>query len=756
MKHIITFMVVFTLNLTAISISAADQHTITLPTTSGKLTITPLNDNSVRVRYMEGNPYQVEELLYTQQVAAPKPKLSQSGNITRVKLKNMTVEYDRTTQSLRFYDRKGKIVLAEQPGGRSVSTSSTTMPDGQKLLDVQQSFISPADEYLYGTGQFQDGYLNIRALTRRLTQVNTQIAIPFVMSSKGYGLLWNNYGLTDFNPSTQSQRLNATDEGGNVIEVDATSTTGNQRERRVSDTFKADITLAHSGTYSFLLDVGQTMARKLYLAIDGKPVIDLNNTWLPPTGSVRLEMTQGRHTLEVKGVRGDRPTVSWRLDNGTTVLHSPVASALDYTVFVGSADEIVASYRQLTGPAPAMLDDMLGYVHCRERYNTQAELLENAREFKQRGIPLNVIVQDWQYWGKYGWNAMQFDEDRYPDPAAMTRELHSMNVKFMLSVWSKVDVNSTLGKEIRSRGYYIDGTDWVDFFNPDAAAFHWQNFRDKLLKPYDIDVWWFDATEPENDDLRNRLVANRTVPGEVYRNVYPLKVINTMYNGLVADDKPRTPAILTRSAFSGMQRYGVVVWSGDVGNDMDCLRRQIAGGLNYSACGMPWWTYDAGGFFRPGNQYTDAAYQERMIRWIQAAVFMPIMRVHGYMSRTEPWRYQPETEARFIKCIKERTAMHDYVADIARRVSSEAYTPMRPLIFDFANDPEALKQEGQYMFGPLYLVCPITQEGVSEWKVYLPKNKKGWTDHYTGQHYDGGQYVTVPVTLDHIPVFERK
>ena len=151
MKHIITFMVVFTLNLTAISISAADQHTITLPTTSGKLTITPLNDNSVRVRYMEGNPYQVEELLYTQQVAAPKPKLSQSGNITRVKLKNMTVEYDRTTQSLRFYDRKGKIVLAEQPGGRSVSTSSTTMPDGQTLLDVQQSFISPADEYLYGT-----------------------------------------------------------------------------------------------------------------------------------------------------------------------------------------------------------------------------------------------------------------------------------------------------------------------------------------------------------------------------------------------------------------------------------------------------------------------------------------------------------------------------------------------------------------------------------------------------------------------------
>ncbi len=728
---------------------------VSIPVNGGNLTIIPLNDNSARVVYTQGRTYPLDELIYIEHVVVPRYKVTTKGDVTTIKQKRLVVEYDRAADRLTFIDQKTGKVLEEQAHSRKVGLSQTSI-QGYDLLDVQQSFVSPQEEYIFGTGQFQDGYLNIRALTRRLTQVNTQIAIPFIMSSKGYGLLWNNYGLTDFNPSTHSQQLNATDEAGNVIEVDATSTNGNQRERRVSDTFKADIVIPQSGTYSFLLDVGQSMARKLYLAIDGKAVIDLNNTWLPPTGSVRIEMVQGRHEVEVRGVRGDHPTVSWRLDDGTTVLHSPVAAALDYTVFVGSADEIVASYRQLTGPAPDMLDDMLGYVHCRERYNTQAELLDNAREFKKRGIPLNVIVQDWQYWGKYGWNAMQFDEDRYPDPAAMTRELHSMNVKFMLSVWSKVDVNSTLGKELRNRGYYIDGTDWVDFFNPDAAAFHWHNFRDKLLKPYDIDVWWFDATEPENDDLRGRFVANRQIPGEIYRNVYPLKVIHTMYNGLTADDHPRTPAILTRSAFSGMQRYGVVVWSGDVGNDMDCLRRQIAGGLNYSACGMPWWTYDAGGFFRPGNQYTDADYQERMIRWIQTAVFMPIMRVHGYMSRTEPWNYLPDTETRFINCINERTAMHDYVADIARRVSHEGYTPMRPLIFDFPTDTEALRQDTEYMFGPTYLVCPITEEHVTQWRVYLPANPKGWRDHYTGITYQGGQYITVPVTLDHIPVFERK
>lgn len=732
-----------------------DKYGITIKTNQKTLRLIPLSDNAVRVKLITnaGTPTQLEELIYTESIPSPKWKTQSSPKIVRVTLKGMSVVYNKLTDQLCFYDKKGNKVLEEQADtGRKLQATNV---EGMPFYDIQQSFLSPEDEYLYGTGQFQDGYLNIKGLTRRLTQVNTQIAIPFILSNKGYGLLWNNYGLTDFNPSTESIKPSGTDEVGNVIEVNTTSTTGNLHERRVSDTFKATIDLKESGEYAFLLDVGQTMARKLYLAIDGKAVIDMNNMWLPPTGSAKIILEKGKHDITVKGMRGDSPTVSWRKNDGLTVFHSPIASGIDYTVFVGSADKVIASYRQLTGKAPLMPDYMLGYVHCRERYNTQAEILADAHKFKEKNIPIDVIVQDWQYWGKYGWNALRYDEDRYPDPAKMVSELHDMNIKYMLSVWSKADKNSVYGKELQQRNYYIPGTDWIDFFKPEAAAFHWQNFRDKLLKPYNIDIWWFDATEPENDDLKNHRVGNNQVPGEIYRNVYPVKVIGTMFDGLKQDDAGRTPTILTRSAFSGMQKYNVVTWSGDVGNDMDCLRRQIAGGLNYMSTGMAWWTYDAGGFFRPGNQYTDKSYQERMLRWIETSVFLPIMRVHGYMSNTEPWNYLPETEKIFTDCINERHTLLPYIKQCAKKVSEEGYTIMRPLVFDFPTDSEALSQDTEYMFGPKYLICPITAEGISEWKVYLPKNKKGWDDHYTHQHYEGGQYVTVPVTLNHIPVFER-
>lgn len=748
---ILTAVILFT----TATATSAQTDAISIKVDEGQMTITPLNDNAVRIRVTSPGttPPTLEELIYTENVPQPTYKVSNRKGTIIVKQAGMSTRFDPQTQTLQFLDHKGHAVLTEATGGRHLSHPADN-PAG--MCNASQEFISPAGEHLYGTGQFQDGYLDISELTRRLTQVNTQISIPFVLSSMGYGLQWNNYGLTNFNPTEQTVTLNPTDQVGNVIEVDATSTTGNVRERRVSDTFKGTLSITRPGTYSFLLDVGQAMARKLYLAIDGTPVIDLNNTWLPPTGSAKVELTAGNHQIEVHGVRGDHPTLSIRQVKGINQWQSPVATAIDYTVYVGTADNVIASYRQLTGPVPPINPSMLGYVHCRERYNTQDEIIATAHRFRSSGIPLDVIVQDWQYWGKYGWNAMQFDEDRYPDPAALTRTLHSMDIKFMLSVWSKVDRNSTLGAEIARRQYYIGSTDWVDFFKPEAAAYHWQNFRDKLLKPYDIDAWWFDATEPENDDLHGRQIGNDRLPGDVYRNVYPLKVIHTMYHGLLQDDSDRTPTILTRSAFSGMQRYGAIVWSGDVGNDLDCLRRQIIAGLGYVATGLPWWTYDAGGFFRPSNQYTDTVYQQRMIRWIQASVWLPVMRVHGYMSRTEPWNYLPDTERRFIACINERKALEDYLTQCAARVSNEGYTLMRPLVFDFPDDAEALRQETQYMFGPTYLVCPITQEDVNQWRVYLPRNKRGWTHHYTRRHYDGGQYITVDVDMEHIPVFERE
>ena len=213
--------------------------------------------------------------------------------------------------------------------------------------------------------------------------------------------------------------------------------------------------------------------------------------------------------------------------------------------------------------------------------------------------------------------------------------------------------------------------------------------------------------------------------------------------------------ILTRCGFAGIQRYGSAMWSGDVGNDWETFRRQITAGLGMQAAGIPWWTYDAGGFFRPQNQYTDSAYIERMLRWIETAVYLPLMRVHGYMSNTEPWNYGKEAQGIIAQCLQERYHLMPYIKRCAKAVSEEGGTLMRPLVFDFANDAEALKQKYEYMFGPSLLISPVTEPGVTKWTTYLPKNVEGWTDYHTGKHYDGGQYVTTAVTKAYIPVFIR-
>lgn len=527
------------------------KEKVVLELKQGLLSLIPLNQNAVRVQFSQPGSAPMEELIYTEKLPVPEYEVTEDKQSLVLSLDGISVEFDKGTEVLTFKDANKRIILQEKVGGRFMKVSSV---QNEPTYQVEQRFVSPKDEYIYGTGQFQDGYLNIRGLTRRLTQVNTQISIPFILSSKGYGLLWNNYGLTDFNPADQFVELTPTNASGEAVTVNTTGTSGNVRETRQTYSFTASVDVPRSGSYSLLLDVGQRMARKYYLVIDGQKIVDVNNLWLPPTTSAIVELTAGKHDIEVQGERNDKPVLYWRPVSEETVFRSSVAQMLDYTVFAGNGDEVIASYRELTGPAPMMPLWSLGYIHCRERYNTQAELLENAREFRERKLPIDMIVQDWQYWGKYGWNAMKFDEDRYPDPGSMMKELHEMDVRLMISVWSKIDAQSEVGKQAKEKGYYIPGSDWIDFFNPDAAAFYWQNFRTGLLK-YGIDAWWQDATEPENDDLQNRRINREQTPGEVYRNVYPMYVSKTIYEGLRQDDPDRRAMIFTRSGFSGMQRY---------------------------------------------------------------------------------------------------------------------------------------------------------------------------------------------------------
>jgi alpha-D-xyloside xylohydrolase len=730
--------------------TAGDRGVISLPVEGGRLTVQPLLDNAVRVRFSRDDAPEAPSLILSEKVARPAFQIRESAQSITLELSQLHAAVDRATGAISFTDAAGRVLLRELPGTRRVVASEV---HGEPTWAVAQAFDSPTEERLFGLGQFQDGFLNVRDLPRRLTQVNTQIAIPVVVSSRGFGLLWHNYGLTEFDPADDSIPLTAEEAAGASSAVDVTTTEGTRHEVRHESVFAGRFTVARAGRQAFFLDVGQKMARRWHVEIDGHVVVDFENLWLPPTTSWFTDLSAGEHSVRVTGVKEDRPVLSHRAARAVTEFRSPVADAIDYVFIAGDGDRITAAYRQLTGPVPMMPRWALGYIHCRERYKTQTELLENAAEFRARHLPMDVIVQDWQYWGRYGWNAMRFDEAEYPDPAAMVRTLHEQHTRLMLSVWSKIDPASELGREFVERNYFIPGTQWVDFFNPAAAAFYWESFRTRLL-PLGIDAWWLDATEPENDDL----VGRRTYAGagERLRNSYPLLVSRTVYEGLRRDASDRRAVILTRSAFPGQQRYASATWSGDIGNSWETLRRQVAAGLDYVVTGLPWWTTDTGGFFRPGQgQYSDPGYRERFLRWLQFSTFTPLMRVHGYQTDTEPWHYGETFESEMRRWLELRYRLLPYTYSETARASFAGSTLMRPLVLDFSNDAQALDQTAEFMFGPALLVAPVLAPGVKEWPVYLPKTPGGWFDFWTGEHAAGGRTISAATPLEQIPLYVR-
>ena len=328
------------------------------PFGKGELTIQTLAHNAVRVQYVEGGQQKSDlpDWLYV------KHGIVQS--------QNMKVKVD---------DKRQQIVIRDK-GGKSVFTATChRFHDGEATL----AFATAKDECLFGLGQFQDGYSNVRGLSRRLTQVNTQISLPMLISSKGYGILWNNYGLTEFNPCGHFVRMKKGEVRGEKGEiVDVTTTEGNRREVRERHIFEATIDIAETGDYSLLLDVGQKMARRHNLCIDGQPVIEMQNMWLPPTASKIVHLDKGHHTVTAELTKDDKPVLYYDKVLDQTVFRSPVATAVDYTVFFGSPDEIIATYRELTGECPMMPKWALGYIHCRERFHSSKEILETARRFK--------------------------------------------------------------------------------------------------------------------------------------------------------------------------------------------------------------------------------------------------------------------------------------------------------------------------------------------------------------------------------------
>lgn len=750
MKKKSIFIYLFIILSLSFHTSAGKQ--LAVSTDKETINISLLADNAVRVRY--GGEQTLPELFYLgADNGEVKYKQEEKDSQIIIKTKKMMIVVDKALGTPKFFSINGK---EQKPVLMELSHSLTASQLYDDSTNIARLTLdSPEDECLYGLGQFQDGYLNVRGLSRRLSQVNTQISMPMILSSRGYALLWNNYGLTEFNEGTQSVILSHAGEGKET-EVNITSTEGGKEERRREGDFLAEIEIAEDGDYSLLLDVGRTMARRHNLSIDGKPIINLENIWLPPTTSAICHLTAGRHTVTANLTNDDKPTLYYSKVENTTRFMSPVAEAIDYTVFIGSPEESIATYRSLTGNSPMQPLWAFGYVHCRERFHSTDEILSTANTFREKQLPMDVMVQDWQWWGKYGWNAFKFDERYYPAPKLLVDSLHSLGSRLMLSVWSKIDENSEVGKEAKSKGYYIPGTTWIDFFNKDAADFYWHNFSSRLLQPYKIDCWWQDATEPENDDLRCRRINGGKQYGEVYRNVYPNFVSKVVYEGCKRDRPDHRTFIFTRSGAPGIHRYGSFLWSGDVGNDWKTLRYQLAGGLNLMAAGHPWWTYDAGGFFRPGKeQYTDKKYHECFIRWLQIATFLPMMRVHGYQTDTEFWHFGEDVEREAKHLLELRYRLIPYIYSTCYQVTNGS-TMMRPLVMDFANDLQALTAEDQYMFGKSILVAPVLEPSVSTRKIYLPESKGGWYNMHTGKLYAQSKtYMTIPVTISDIPVFVK-
>jgi len=565
-------------------------------------------------------------------------------------------------------------------------------------------------------------------------------------------LLWHQYSLTEFNPADNIVALIKKDTSGGGGTVEVTTTAGTQRVSRQQALYTGKINIPKDGDYSMMLDLGNMESRHL-LVIDGKPYIDQANQWLPPAASKIVNLKAGEHTVQVLCKSSNTPKLTWKPVGSETTFRSANAKSLDYVVFYGkNADEVIAAYRNLSGNVPMLPLWAYGFWQCRERYTSGKHLVQTVEEFRRRSLPMDVIVQDWQYWGKHGWGVPQFDTTNYPDPEGFIKQLHDLNAQFSISVWENLDKKSDVAKEYLAKDLYIPNSPWIDIYNPETQKTHW-NALNKNLFSLGVDSWWMDATEPENDALAGKQTYFGL--GDFYRLTYPLFVSKAIYEGQRQTNDQKRVAILTRSAFAGQQRFGTINWSGDIGWDWDAYKRQIVAGLNYNLTGMPYWTTDIGGFFRPGRgQYTDAKYHDILTRWFQWGTFNPIFRIHGYQTETEPWKYGDTVMNNMRSMMNLRYRLMPYIYSEAWQVSKNGSTIMRSMVMDFKNDATAINQSYQYMFGRSFLVAPVTEPGVSEWKVYLPKSI-AWYGFWTGKRFTGGQTVKTDAPQDKIPLFVK-
>jgi alpha-D-xyloside xylohydrolase len=466
--------------------------------------------------------------------------------------------------------------------------------------------------------------------------------------------------------------------------------------------------------------------------------------------------------------------------NEKTKWTSEVGDRVSFFVIAGNTtDEIYLGYRHLTGETPLLPKAAYGYIQCKQRYASQEEVLSVAKEYRERKYPADVMVVDWFYFTKMG----QYDMDpaKWPDPAGMNRQLHDMGFQTMISVWPRFTPESRFYDFLLKKGWFehlADGTPTnglpydragsdIDTTNPEAARWFWDTIRDNLVSK-GFDSFWADETEP---DLPPNGSYFHIGPGTRFFNVYPLFHTAALYDGFRRDLKTRA-LILSRDAYLGAQRNGAMFWSSDIQPTWDTLKRQIPTGLDFTASGMAYWSNDTGGWeYLPAEHHPDRPplldpsdardnvghyddYPELYTRWFEYAAFEPIFRAHGSRRSNEVWSYGKAAEPILVKYLKLRYQLMPYIYSLAYRTYETGAPYMRALFMDFPNDPKVARLTDEYMFGPAFLVAPVTEQGATNRAVYLPAGTD-WYNYWTGERLHGGETIQAPAPIDTLPLFVR-
>jgi alpha-D-xyloside xylohydrolase len=739
-------------------------------------------------------------------------KINSTPRTVTLSTAKLTASVDLATGAVSFFDAKGQPILAEAAGGRSMEPA--TVQDDQ-TFHVRQRWNGPSGEALYGLGQQQLGLMNIKGYDLDLWQYNGTVAIPFLVSSRGYGILWDNSSFTRFGDVRELGDIPAAqlfDADGKAGGLTASYFSGRNFDRLLAKRTEAQIDIAvpadskradlpsdgasvrwdgevqanETGDYTF--QAFSNYGIKLW--VDDRPVISYwHQRWQPWKNVAKIHFEAGRrYHLKLEWVTdsgGQTLRLQWKTPSrdSATSLWSEVGDGTDYYFCYGpQLDRVIAGYRQLTGKAPMMPLWAYGLWQCRQRYETAQQSLDVLAGYRSRGIPIDNIVQDWFYWKEDAWGSHEFDPARFPDPAGWIRAIHERyHAHLMISVWPKFYPGTKNFAEMRSRGFLYepllaeDITDWMghpytfyDAFNPAARKLFWSQIDRELFRK-GVDAWWLDASEPEVAATlagqRARMHPTALGTGARMLNAYPLMNSEAVYDGQRSAAPNQRVFILTRSAFAGQQRYAAAVWSGDISSTWNTMRAQITAGLGFCLSGLPYWTMDIGGFSVPPRfSRTNAVpedveeWRELNARWFEFGTFAPLLRVHGEYPFREMWEFGGESHPAYqaeLKFDRLRYRLLPYIYSLADDVTHHDSTIMRALVMDFASDTNTWNIGDEYMFGPAILVSPVTTYRARSRVVYLPQTPGGWYEFWGGAGTGGGQTIEAPAPYDSLPLYVK-